>query len=132
MVRHSSLTVSANSRHMALCLTSAFWEILMFQQLRNSPLRDLPYPWYRPPSAAAAPAGRSSCQFPVRILDIDFAGRTAKSHRGEMKIELTKPRIANRSGDTWLWPFAPIAICRLLEAERTSSEVQWGVRRVSA
>src|SRR5208282_5183290 len=63
MVRHSSLTVSANSRHMALSLTSAFWEILMFQQLRNSPLRDLPYPWHRPPSAAAAPAGT-----PLRTL----------------------------------------------------------------
>jgi len=36
----------------------------------------------------------------MRILDIDFAGQTAKSHRGEMKIELPKPRIANRSGDT--------------------------------
>jgi len=36
----------------------------------------------------------------MRISDIDFPGKTAKSHREEKKIELPIPRIANRSSSS--------------------------------
>ena len=52
----------------------------MFQQLRNSPLRDFPYPWYRPADRRHR-TGRDavSCQFPSNYSVSQY--RFSETHR---------------------------------------------------
>ncbi len=91
----------------------------MFQQLRNSPLRDFPYPWYGPPAPQPPVPGRSF--LPIPYADLGYRLCRPDSEESSWRNEDRTPQTAYREPKR-----------RCLEAERTSSEVQTRVRRVSA